>query len=68
MPNNLYGPGDNYHLENSHVLAAMIRDIEAKRKKLPKVTCWGTGSPFREFLYSEDGMLAYLLWKLGSLK
>ena len=55
MPNNLYGPGDNYHPENSHVLAAMIRRyIEAKRKNLPKVTCWGTGSPFREFLYSED--------------
>ena len=55
MPNNLYGPGDNYHLENSHVLAAMIRRyIEAKRKNLPNVICWGTGSPFREFLYSED--------------
>ena len=55
MPNNLYGPGDNYHIENSHVLAAMIRRyIEAKRKNLSKVTCWGTGSPFREFLYSED--------------
>ena len=55
MPNNLYGPGDNYHIENSHVLAAMIRRyIEAKRKNLSKVTCWGTGSPVREFLYSED--------------
>ena len=55
MPTNLYGPGDNYHNENSHVLAAMIRRyIEAKRNKLSKVKCWGTGNPFREFLYSED--------------
>ncbi len=55
MPNNLYGPGDNYHIENSHVLAAMIRRyLEAKRNNQPKVICWGTGKPFREFLYSED--------------
>ena len=54
MPTNLYGPGDNYHNENSHVLAAMIRRyIEAKRNKLSKVKCWGTGNPFK-ILYSED--------------
>ncbi len=55
MPTNLYGPGDNYHPSNSHVLAAMLnRYISAKNKNLPKVTCWGTGNPMREFLHSED--------------
>ncbi len=55
MPTNMYGPGDNYHPENSHVLPAMIRRFhEAKEAKLDKVVCWGTGSPLREFLYSDD--------------
>ncbi|WP_372807087.1 GDP-L-fucose synthase family protein [Pontiella sp.] len=55
MPSNLYGPGDNYHPENSHVLPAMIRRFhEAKQQGAPKVVCWGTGSPLREFLYSDD--------------
>jgi len=55
MPTNLYGPGDNYHPENSHVLPALIRRFhEAKVNKLPEVVIWGTGKPLREFLYSED--------------
>lgn len=55
MPTNLYGPGDNYHPENSHVLPALIRRFhEAKLKELPEVVIWGTGNPLREFLYSED--------------
>jgi GDP-L-fucose synthase len=55
MPNNMYGPGDNYDLETSHVLAALIRKFhEAKTKKEARVTVWGTGRPRREFLYSDD--------------
>lgn len=55
MPTNLYGPGDNYHPENSHVIPALIRKFhEAKESKAPTVTVWGTGTPRREFLYSED--------------
>lgn len=55
MPTNLYGPGDNYHPENSHVIPALIRRFhEAKLAKRPIVTIWGTGSPRREFLYVED--------------
>jgi GDP-L-fucose synthase len=55
MPTNMYGPGDNYHPENSHVLPAMIRRFhEAKEQGVEKVTCWGSGSPLREFLYSDD--------------
>lgn len=55
MPTNLYGPGDNYDLNNSHVLPALIRKFhEAKLRKDPTVTAWGTGSPKREFLYSDD--------------
>ena len=55
MPTNLYGPGDNYHPENSHVLPAFIRRFhEAKQSKLKTVTCWGTGSPMREFLHVDD--------------
>lgn len=55
MPTNLYGPGDNYHLQNSHVLPAMIRKFhEAKSGNLPSVTVWGTGSPKREFLHVDD--------------
>ncbi len=55
MPTNLYGPGDNYHPENSHVIAALIRRFhEAKRDGAPRVTIWGTGTPRREFLYVDD--------------
>ena len=55
MPTNLYGPGDNYHPENSHVLPALIRRFhEAAESNAPSVTCWGTGSPLREFLHVDD--------------
>ncbi len=55
MPTNLYGPNDNYHPEHSHVLPALIRRFhEAKTAGLPEVTCWGDGTPLREFLYVDD--------------
>tara|TARA_B100000674_G_scaffold499266_1_gene543381 strand:+ start:6300 stop:7271 length:972 start_codon:yes stop_codon:yes gene_type:complete len=55
MPTNLYGPGDNYHPTNSHVLPALIRRFhEAKESDAACVTCWGTGSPMREFLHVDD--------------
>ncbi len=55
MPTNLYGPGDNYHPENSHVIPALIRRFhEAKMSHVPSVTIWGTGTPKREFLYVDD--------------
>jgi GDP-L-fucose synthase len=55
MPTNLYGPGDNFDLENSHVLPALIRKFhDAKTQGKPSVTLWGTGSPKREFLHSDD--------------
>lgn len=55
MPTNLYGPGDNYHAENSHVVPALIRRIhESKIKNEAILTIWGTGSPRREFLYVDD--------------
>lgn len=55
MPTNLYGPGDSYDLENSHVLPALIRKIHAaKVSAQPEVVIWGTGTPRREFLYSDD--------------
>lgn len=55
MPTNLYGPGDNFHPENSHVLPALIRRfLEAKEANQAAVVCWGTGSPRREFLYVDD--------------
>lgn len=55
MPASLYGPGDNYHPENSHVIPALIRRFhEAKAKHSPKVTIWGSGTPRREFLYVDD--------------
>lgn len=63
MPTNLYGPGDNYHPENSHVLPAFIRRFhEAKESGATVVECWGDGSPLREFLYVDD--LAELCVKL----
>jgi GDP-L-fucose synthase len=55
MPTNLYGPGDNFNLENSHVLPALIRKFhEAKQSGAPHVTVWGTGTPRREFLHVDD--------------
>jgi GDP-L-fucose synthase len=55
MPTNLYGPGDNYHPENSHVIPALIRKFHAaKQCNAPSVSVWGTGTPKREFLYSDD--------------
>ena len=55
MPTNLYGPGDNYHPENSHVIPALIRRFhEAKVSGKPSVTIWGTGTPRREFLHVDD--------------
>ena len=64
MPTNLYGPNDNYHPENSHVLPAMIRKFhEAKMEGKSEVIIWGDGSPLREFLYADDlaDALVYLL-------
>ena len=55
MPTNLYGPNDNYDLETSHVLPALIRKfIEAKKTQAPSVTLWGTGTPYREFMHVDD--------------
>lgn len=55
MPTNLYGPGDNYHPQNSHVLPSFIRRFhEAKVAKSPQVQCWGSGTPMREFLHVDD--------------
>jgi GDP-L-fucose synthase len=55
MPTNLYGPGDNYHSENSHVIPGLIRRFhEAKQSSAPEVAIWGTGAPMREFLYVDD--------------
>ena len=55
MPTNLYGQGDNYHLQNSHVIPALLRKFhEAKMNKADHVEIWGTGSPFREFMYVDD--------------
>ena len=59
MPTNLYGPGDSYHLENSHVIPALIRRFhEAKMANAPEVMIWGTGTPRREFLYVDDLAIA----------
>ena len=61
MPTNLYGPGDNYHPENSHVIPALIRRFhEAKASNAPEVLIWGTGTPRREFLYVDDMAAAAL--------
>ena len=62
MPTNLYGPGDNYHPENSHVIPALIRRFhEAKVVNAPTVTIWGSGTPRREFLYVDDMAAASVL-------
>ena len=55
MPTNLYGPGDNYDTEHSHVLAALLKKfLLANKNKSDNVTCWGTGNPLREFLHVDD--------------
>jgi GDP-L-fucose synthase len=55
MPTNLYGPGDNFHPDNSHVLPALMRRFhEAVQNRVPSVTLWGTGNPRREFLHVDD--------------
>ncbi|MBT7867489.1 MAG: NAD-dependent epimerase/dehydratase family protein, partial [Opitutales bacterium] len=55
MPTNLYGPGDNYHPDNSHLLPALIRRFhEAKQQNLDTVTIWGTGTPLRELMFADD--------------
>ena len=69
MPTNLYGPGDNYDLNTSHVLPALLRKaITAKKENQPSMTVWGSGTPRREFLYSDDlgdacAMLLSLPWE-----
>ena len=61
MPTNLYGPGDNYHPQNSHVLPALIRRFhEAKLNKAPEVAIWGSGTPLREFLHADDAAAGIL--------
>lgn len=65
MPTNLYGPGDNYHPENSHVIPALIRKFhEAKQKGEATVTIWGSGTPRREFLFSDD-MASACIYLMG---
>jgi len=62
LPANLYGPGDNFDPETSHVIPALIRKcIDAKRVKRPEIVCWGTGAPSREFLYVDDAAEAIRL-------
>ena len=62
MPTNLYGPNDNFDLENSHVLPALIRKfVEAKRNNSPEVVLWGSGTPLREFLHADDLAKAILI-------
>ena len=66
MPTNLYGPGDNYHPLNSHVIPGLIRKIhEAKVNNYKSIECWGTGEPLREFLYAND--LAEAIYKFVNL-
>lgn len=62
LPVNLYGPGDNFDLQNSHVIPAMIRKFQdAKKENVPTVTLWGDGSPTREFLYVDDAARAIVI-------
>ena len=66
MPTNLYGPGDNYHPENSHVVPALIRRFhEAKKNNSPEVTVWGSGSQMREFLFVDDMATQVYLFTTG---
>ncbi len=69
MPTNLYGPGDNFDMETSHVIPALIRKFrEAKEQAMPTVTVWGTGKPMREFMYVDDMANAciFLLEKINA--
>jgi len=71
MPTNLYGPNDNYNLNNSHVLPALIRKFhEAKENQLPSVELWGSGKPLREFLHSDDmaDACVYLMQQYSDIK
>ncbi len=71
MPTNMYGPNDNYNLNNSHVLPALIRKFhDAKEQNLPFVEMWGTGSPMREFLHADDlgDACVYLMHNYSGLK
>ncbi len=71
MPTNMYGPNDNYNLNNSHVLPALIRKFhDAKEQNLPFVEMWGTGSPMREFLHADDlgDACVYLMQNYSGLK
>jgi GDP-L-fucose synthase len=62
MPTNLYGPGDNFNLRDSHVLPALVRKfVEAEAANLPSISLWGTGSPLRDFLHVDDLARAVLL-------
>ncbi len=62
MPTNLYGPGDNYHPQNSHVIPALLRKFhEARQQGLPEVVVWGSGTPLREFMHSDDMAAACVL-------
>jgi GDP-L-fucose synthase len=62
LPTNLYGPGDNFDTETSHVIPALVRRcLEARHAGRPRITCWGTGTPTREFLYVEDAAEAIVL-------
>lgn len=69
MPTNLYGPGDNYHPENSHVIPALIRKFMlAEKQNLPSVSVWGSGTPKREFLHVDDLAAAVILALQNPLK
>lgn len=69
MPCNLYGPNDNYHANNSHVLAALIRKFStAKKKKLKNITIWGTGKPRREFMYVDNFAKAAIFFMKKKIK
>lgn len=66
MPTNLYGPGDNFDLKNSHVLPALIRKfVDAKEKELPEVVVWGSGTPRREFLFVDD-LASACVWAMNN--
>ena len=68
MPTNLYGPGDNYHLTNSHVLPALIRRFHEAAQQAPNVTCWGSGTPLRVLHVDDLGEACVLLWSIGNLR